>query len=77
MSAGLNNANADALANAICTALGVTDTASINKYKSVYELVYSHLKTDIQITIAAASIVTTGSATTQTGPAAPINISPT
>lgn len=72
----LNTGTADALATAICSALGVTDAPSIAKYKQVYELVYSHLKTDILITIAASSIVTTGSATTQTGPAAPIPLSP-
>lgn len=72
----LNNTTADAVATAICTALGVTDTASKNKYKQVYEILYTALKADILITIAAASIVTTGSATTQTGPAAPIPLSP-
>lgn len=72
----LNNTTADAVATAICTALGVTDTASKNKYKQVYEILYAALKTDILITIAAASIVTTGSATTQTGPAAPIPLNP-
>lgn len=76
MSAGLNPTNADALATAICSAIGVTDIATQNIYKTIYETVYSHLKNDIQITIAASSIVTNGSATTQTGPAAPINISP-
>ena len=72
----LNNTTADALATAICASLNVTDTATITAYKNIYRQVYASLKTDIQITIAAASIVTTGSATTQTGPAAPININP-
>lgn len=72
----LSNTTADALAANICTALGVTDTASEAKYKQVYRLVYAALKTDIAILIAASSIVTTGSATTQTGPAAPITINP-
>ena len=74
--AGLNNTNADALANAICSALNITDTATVNAYKTIYETVYSHLKSDIQITIATSSIVTVGSATTQTGPQTPINLSP-
>lgn len=72
----LNNGTADALATAICSALNITDAATQNVYKTIYETVYAHLKTDIQITIAASSIVTTGSATTQTGPTSPININP-
>ncbi len=76
MAAGLNNTNADALATALCSALGVVDAPSIAIYKTIYRTVYAALKTDISIVIAAASIVTTGSATTQTGPAAPIPISP-
>lgn len=73
----LTNGTADAVATAICAALGVTDTASKAKYKQIYEILYSALKSDILITIAAASIVTTGNATTQTGPAAPIPLHPT
>lgn len=76
MSAGLNPTNADALGQAICTALSVTDATTITDWKTICELFYSHLKSDIQITIAASSIVTTGSATTQSGPASPINLSP-
>lgn len=72
----LNNTTADAVATAIATALGVTDTVSKNKYKQVYEILYSALKADIDIIIAAASITTTGSATTQVGPPAPIPINP-
>lgn len=72
----LSDATAVLLADAICTALGVTDTATKEKYEDVYKLVYSHLKTDITITIAALSIVTTGSAATQSGPAAPIPLNP-
>lgn len=76
MAAGLNNTNADALAAAIATALNITDTASKAVLQSTWRLVYAHLKTDIQVTIAATSITTNGSATTQSGPPAPINISP-
>jgi len=65
---------ADALAAAIASALGVTDTVSINKYKQVYELLYSHLLTDITATLGAGTVVTVGSATTQTGPASPVPI---
>lgn len=72
----LNSGTADAVATAICVALGVTDSISQAKYKQVYEILYAALKTDIVITILASSIVTVGSATTQTGPAAPIPLSP-
>lgn len=72
----LDNSTADALADAICSALGVADSATQAKYQQIYRLVYSKLKTDIQITIAASSITTNGSATTQVGPPAPIIINP-
>jgi hypothetical protein len=72
----LDNAHADALAVAILDAVGVTTPASIAKAKTAIEIFYAHLKADILITIAASSIVTVGSATTQTGPAAPIGLTP-
>ena len=72
----LNNTTADALATTICTALGVTDTASKNKWKAITEAIYTALKTDIVMTILPSTVVTVGSATTQTGPAAPIPLSP-
>jgi len=70
----LTPTQADALATAICSALGVTDTASKAKWQNIAELFYSHLVADITVTIAALSIVTTGSAATQTGPAAPLPV---
>lgn len=72
----LSNTTADALAASICTALGVTDDVSKAKYQQVYRLVYSSLKADIAITIAALSIGTTGTAASQTGPQAPIILNP-
>ncbi len=72
----LNNGTADAVATAICTALGVVDAVSIAKYKQVYEIVYTALKADILITLPAASVVTVGNAATQTGPAAPVLMAP-
>lgn len=72
----LNNTTADAVAQAICTALGVVDVPTINKYKLVYETLYAALKADIAIVLAANAVVTTGSSTTQQGPAAPITINP-
>ncbi len=73
----LNNTTADALATSICTALGVADTASQDKYKQIYRLVYAALKADIDIIIAANSINTAGSASAQSGPTpSPITIHP-
>ena len=58
----LNNTTADVVGNAIASALGVTDVASINKYKQIYEILYAALLTDIQInvTVASVSAVTPG-----------------
>jgi hypothetical protein len=72
----LNNSSADACADAICTALNITDTPSKDKMKAQWRVIYAKLKADITIQIAAGSIVTTGSAATQTGPATPIPLNP-
>lgn len=72
----LNTGAADTLANAICTALNITDTAAVAKWKQITEHFYTSLKTDIVITILATSIHTTGTAAAQTGPAANIPLSP-
>ncbi len=72
----LNNTTADALATALCSALGVVDAPTIAIYKTIYRQVYASLKADITITLAALSVVTTGSAATQTGPQSPISINP-
>ncbi len=72
----LNNSTADALATAICSALGVTDPSAIAQWKTIYRQVYSSLKTDIVTTIGTNAIATAGSATNQSGPPAPVNISP-
>lgn len=76
MAAGLNDANAVIFADAFCTAEGITDPVAKAKWESFAKLLYSHLKTDVSIVIPAASIVTVGGPTTQTGPAAPIPLSP-
>jgi hypothetical protein len=76
MSAGLNDTNADAMAVAICTALGIADTASQNIAKTHWRAIYARLKVDIQVTIAASSIGTTGGPAAQSGPAADIHINP-
>ncbi len=69
MAAGLNNTNADAVAAAICSALGVADTASMDKYKLVYRTLYAALKTDIAITVTVTSVtgVTAGGAVSGPG----------
>lgn len=72
---GLNNATADALGSAIASALNPTspDTAH---WQTICRTIYAHLQGDIVITIQPGTIVTNGSATTQTGPAAPVPINP-
>lgn len=72
----LTTSNADLVAEAFCAANGITDSAAIGKWKSFCEQLYASssgaLVTAITATIPAASIVTVGSPTTQTGPAAPV-----
>jgi hypothetical protein len=81
--AALSNTTADAAAvtyvNTMATRLGLTPaqkTAALANYKELIRALYTALKADITITITAGSIVTTGSAATQTGPAAPIPLNP-
>lgn len=76
MAAALNDANAVIFANAFCTANSITDAAAVAHWESFAKLLYAHLKADILITIITGSIVTAGSAATQTGPAAPIPLQP-
>jgi hypothetical protein len=72
----LNNGTADAMATAFCAAQGITAPNAIAAWKLFAETLYTHLKADIDIIIAATSITTNGSATTQVGPPAPITINP-
>lgn len=75
----LNTGTADALATAIVTALGLTGTQATQAlvhWKAVCETLYTKLKTDIDITIGATTIVTSGNASTQSGPPSPITIHP-
>lgn len=72
----LNNTTADALATAICAALGVTDATTIADYKSIYRQVYASLKADIEILITANSITTTGTSSTQQGPTSNLPLAP-
>ncbi len=70
----LTPTTADAVATAIAAALGVTDTISINKYKQVYEILYAALLVDITATLSANTVITVGSAATQTGPTTPVPV---
>ncbi len=72
----LSPVTADVVAQNICTALSITDPTTVSAWKTIIEQIYAGLKTDIVITILPASIVTVGGPATQTGPAAPIPLSP-
>jgi hypothetical protein len=63
----LNSTTADALAVSICTALGVVDTAAINKWKTICEQIYLHLKSDAVVNVASVSGVTTGAGVSGSG----------
>lgn len=72
----LTNSNADTVATAYCAEIGVTDPDAIDKWKKFMRMMYlgspGSLLTAITATVPAMSIATTGSATNQTGPAAPV-----
>ncbi len=52
----LNNSTADAAAEALCSALGVADGATIDQYKVWFRSLYSSLKADIQISVTVTSV---------------------
>ncbi len=62
----LDNTTADLLANAICSALSVTDPESVTAWKTITRLIYSALKTDAAVVVNGVTLVTTG--TGQSGP---------
>lgn len=71
----LNTAAADVLAQTIVTNLGLTGaaaTSALTKWKVVTEAFFASLTANGSVTIQAASIVTVGSPSTQTGPPSPI-----
>lgn len=74
----LNNTNADAVATAFCSANSITDATAIAKWKSLVRLLYSgssgSLVSAIGVTLPISTVVTVGSATTQTGPTAPVTL---
>lgn len=72
----LSNGNADLLAAALLSAVGSNNPASLAKAKQAIELIYSHLKADILITLLTGTVVTSGGPTTQTGPAVPVLMTP-
>lgn len=73
---GLNTSTANALGAAIASALGSSNPSDITHWQTICQTIYQHLLTDIQITILPGVIVTAGGPTTQTGPAAPVPITP-
>lgn len=72
----LSNATADAMVTSMASAMGISDPATIAQMKVQWRILYSSLKADILITLPTSSVVTVGGATTQTGPAAPVPMSP-
>lgn len=72
----LNASTANALGEAMASAVGASDQDTIDQWKNIANALYDAIKADLTMTIMAGSIVTTGSAATQTGPAAPIPLSP-
>lgn len=67
----LNNTTADALAQTIVTNLGAANS-SLSQWQTICRAFFASLTANGTVTIEAASIVTVGSATTQTGPSSPI-----
>lgn len=65
----LNNTTADAAALALCSAMGVSDTATQNQYKTWFRSLYASLKNDIQINVTVTSVtgVTAGGAASGPG----------
>lgn len=72
---GLNTGTANALGAAIASALNPSapDTAH---WQTICQTIYQHLLTDIVTTIPPGAIATSGSATNQAGPPAPVPLSP-
>lgn len=65
----LNNTTADALANAISTALGIDDSESQQIMRDQWRIIYAALKADIVINVTVTSVsgVTTGGGTSGPG----------
>lgn len=72
----LNASTANALGAAMATAVGASDQDTIDQWKNIANALYDAIKADLTVTILAGSIATTGSAAAQSGPAAPIPLSP-
>lgn len=79
----LNNAAADAAGTAIANALTALPAAdkqdAVKIWQTAMRLIYARIAQDaaVTVTLPASSVVTVGSATTQTGPAAPVPLSGT
>lgn len=65
-------ASANAVGSAIASALNVTDAESVANYQTIVTQIYTGIVAHLTAIVPPASIVTVGSATTQTGPASPV-----
>lgn len=70
----LNNATADALAQTIVTNLGAASSA-LPQWQTICRAFFSSITTNGVVIIPPVAIVTNGTATTQSGPPAPVNLS--
>lgn len=74
----LSPGNADLCGAAVSAAIqGLSPTDQrdpVKIWKAIMEVIYAHLITDIGATLGVNTVVTTGSASTQTGPASPVTI---
>ncbi len=52
----LNDTTADLVATAICSALSISDSATIAVWKTIMEKIYAGLKTDIAISVSVTSV---------------------
>lgn len=66
---------ADAAATSFCGTIGVTQPDAIAQWQKLFEEIATWITASGHATIPASAIVTTGSATTQTGPASPVTLS--
>lgn len=70
----MNNASADAVAVQICNGLGVTDAPTIAQWKQIMRPIWAGIVADLIVTLNAGTVITVGSAATQTGPATPVTL---
>lgn len=71
----LSNATADAASAAFCASASITDPTAKGVWQLVFRQIWSGIKTNIGVAavVPLNSVVTVGSAATQTGPTAPVS----